>query len=559
MGAGGLWLVERFARGRGVAAAIAAFGAMFVLFAPVARAAGVGPATFSFTGGEQSYTVPAGVTSLHVVVVGAPGGAGLTVADAGTGGAGAGGARGIADLAVTPGEVLYVEVGGAGGPGGFSFFGGGAGGFNGGGTAAGVFSNDGGGGGGASDVRRCSITAVSCADGTTSLDSRLLIAGGGGGGGAAGTFDGGDGGGANADGAPGRAGAGGGFAGAGGGGGTRAGGGAGGSVGSGCFGEPGGGGVYGGGGSGGGASTIVGLLGSATGGGGGGGGYYGGGGGGGGCGSAYQGGGGGGAGSSYGPPGASFAPDASRTPSVTITPVPPPVARVAPASVTFLTQAQSTVGAPQTVTITNSGGSPLVVMGASFGGTDPEDFFVGSSTCGGSVGPALSCQLTVRFAPLAPGPRSALLLISTNDTQGPFTLTLSGTGGKLPQGPPGANGTIGPRGPAGAPGKIELVMCHSTPPVGRGQGKKHTASKQKCTTRLVSGTVDFTTTRTPVRATISRGRIVYATGSSVLSGRGRSRLLLSERRRLGSGRYTLTLRGRNAGRWITRRVQVTIG
>jgi len=110
--------------------------------------------TFNYTGGPQTYTVPAGVTSLTVDAAGASGG-----------GNGGRGARVQATLTVTPGEVLTLYVGGTSG--------GNAAGYNGGGAAI----NAGKGGGGASDVRR-SATAPS-----TSLAERLLVAAGGGGGG----------------------------------------------------------------------------------------------------------------------------------------------------------------------------------------------------------------------------------------------------------------------------------------------------------------------------------------------------------------------------------------
>lgn len=115
--------------------------------------------SFGFTGSEQQFAVPAGVTSLQVSAVGAPGGGSL------------GGVGGTASAAVTvtPGDMLYVEVGGAGTSS--------AGGFNGGGDpgANSVSTPAGAGGGGASDVRR-----VPAAEGG-SLASRLIVAGGGGG------------------------------------------------------------------------------------------------------------------------------------------------------------------------------------------------------------------------------------------------------------------------------------------------------------------------------------------------------------------------------------------
>jgi hypothetical protein len=67
-------------------------------------------AFFSPTGSEQGLVVPAGVRSSHVVAVGGEGGSGDN-----KGGLGGLGAVATAELSVTPGELLYVEVGGNGG------------------------------------------------------------------------------------------------------------------------------------------------------------------------------------------------------------------------------------------------------------------------------------------------------------------------------------------------------------------------------------------------------------------------------------------------------------
>jgi glycine rich protein len=130
--------------------------------------AGAETRTFLPTGDEQTFTVPAGVTSIHVIAVGARGGTGQNSPVVGGFGAVA-----IADIPVTPGETLYVNVGANGTDG--SALGGG--GFNGGGDS-GSPGAYGGGGGGASDVR-----TISRAIGTTFF-SRLVTAGGGGGSGA---------------------------------------------------------------------------------------------------------------------------------------------------------------------------------------------------------------------------------------------------------------------------------------------------------------------------------------------------------------------------------------
>jgi adhesin/invasin len=119
----------------------------------------------AWTSGQHSFTVPEGVTSVHVDAVGGHGGSSLY------GYAGGRGAQVAADLVVTPGDVLVATVGGNGGNG----TGGttdGAGGANGGGTTSADIQASGG-GGGASDVRTSGAT----------LADRLLVAAGGGGGG----------------------------------------------------------------------------------------------------------------------------------------------------------------------------------------------------------------------------------------------------------------------------------------------------------------------------------------------------------------------------------------
>jgi hypothetical protein len=110
------------------------------------------PVSFGYTGAPQTYTVPPGVTRLAVDMAGASGG------QSASNSSGLGG-RVQATLSVTPGEVLTIYVGGAGGLA--------AAGYNGGGMAV----TDAGGGGGATDLRQ----------GGTAPTNRVLVAGGGGG------------------------------------------------------------------------------------------------------------------------------------------------------------------------------------------------------------------------------------------------------------------------------------------------------------------------------------------------------------------------------------------
>ena len=138
-----------------------------------ATAAGTTTCTFAPTGAEDTFTVPAGVTSLQVVAIGASGGTAFI------GGASGGrGARVAGALTVTPGATLYVAVGGVPTIGDCYPNTACIGGFNGGGS-----SRFGGGGGGASDVRTVARAQAG------SLESRLLVAAGGGGGGEGGSCD----------------------------------------------------------------------------------------------------------------------------------------------------------------------------------------------------------------------------------------------------------------------------------------------------------------------------------------------------------------------------------
>jgi hypothetical protein len=162
---------------------VAVGGLSLISLLALPASAGAVTQTFNFTGAAQTFTVPAGVTQVTVDAFGAQGG------QAQDGTAGGLGGEAMATIAVTPGEVLQVNVGGQPATGNPA-----PGGFNGGGPSGtatgGIFNNGGGGGGGASDVRQ----------GGTGLGDRAVIAGGGGGGGgSAGPCTGGGGGGTGGD------------------------------------------------------------------------------------------------------------------------------------------------------------------------------------------------------------------------------------------------------------------------------------------------------------------------------------------------------------------------
>jgi hypothetical protein len=156
------------------AGSVAAALMWLVLWAAAAQAATT--QTFTYSPNYQTFSVPAGVNSVRVDLIG---GSGATGQGSFGGGAGGSGGELTGDLAVTPGSTLYVFVGGAGQPDGGMGFGdpyhshydGGSGGN----AGYSIFgAGNGGGGGGASSIANGS--------------GIVALAGGGGGGGGSGTW-----------------------------------------------------------------------------------------------------------------------------------------------------------------------------------------------------------------------------------------------------------------------------------------------------------------------------------------------------------------------------------
>ena len=81
---------------------------------------------------------------------------------------------------------------------------------------------------------------------------------------------------------------------------------------------------------------------------------------------------------------------------------------------------------------------------------------------------------------------------------------------------------------------------------------------RKCSTRLVSGVIKFQLDSDDIVTVVSRANVVVATGVEVTLGHGRMQLMLTSRRPMRRGRYTLTLRSHRHGRSITRRETITV-
>lgn len=100
---------------------------------------------------------------------------------------------------------------------------------------------------------------------------------------------------------------------------------------------------------------------------------------------------------------------------------------LAPTSLTFGSQAVGGSSTPQSITLTNSGGSTLNITSITLAGTDPGDYSR-TTTCGTTLATGLSCTVSVTFTPTTTGSRPATVTITDSAANSPQTAALSGTG-----------------------------------------------------------------------------------------------------------------------------------
>ena len=107
------------------------------------------------------------------------------------------------------------------------------------------------------------------------------------------------------------------------------------------------------------------------------------------------------------------------------------VLRFTPPALNFSKIQVGKQSAAQKVTVKNLGnGLVTFTQAISIGGTNPNDFSIqsGGTTCGTTLGAGATCTVSVVFAPLAKGSRSATLIFTDNGGGSPQDVSLSGTG-----------------------------------------------------------------------------------------------------------------------------------
>ena len=82
----------------------------------------------------------------------------------------------------------------------------------------------------------------------------------------------------------------------------------------------------------------------------------------------------------------------------------------------------------QGVTLTNTGGSPLIFSSVALTGTNKTQFLISGNTCLGSLAAGANCTIHTHFYPTVTGAATAALTITDSATGSPQTVTLTGTG-----------------------------------------------------------------------------------------------------------------------------------
>ncbi len=106
-----------------------------------------------------------------------------------------------------------------------------------------------------------------------------------------------------------------------------------------------------------------------------------------------------------------------------------PLVSLSASGLSFGTQAPSTASTPQTETVTNTGTANLTISLVTIAGTNASDFVTTANTCTlATVAPNGTCTVSVTFIPRALGIRSASLNFTDSASSSPQTASLTGTG-----------------------------------------------------------------------------------------------------------------------------------
>jgi hypothetical protein len=102
---------------------------------------------------------------------------------------------------------------------------------------------------------------------------------------------------------------------------------------------------------------------------------------------------------------------------------------VNPASLTFTNQQAGVPSAPQTLTVTNTGGASLANLGFQLTGAAPASYSLGTNSCGATLGGGANCAVQVIFTPSGTGSVAASLNVSSSTADvAAVSVPLNGSG-----------------------------------------------------------------------------------------------------------------------------------
>jgi uncharacterized repeat protein (TIGR01451 family) len=105
----------------------------------------------------------------------------------------------------------------------------------------------------------------------------------------------------------------------------------------------------------------------------------------------------------------------------------PPAVTLTSTSLTFAAQTVGTTGASQSVTLTNTGGTTLLIPSILVTGPNASSF-VFANSCGTQLAAGASCTIHGHFTPTSTGPLTAAVTITDNASDSPQSISLAGTG-----------------------------------------------------------------------------------------------------------------------------------
>ena len=194
------------------------------------------------------------------------------------------------------------------------------------------------------------------------------------------------------------------------------------------------------------------------------------------------------------------------------------------------------------ITLTNLGAQQLEITNATLQGADPADFAIVTNACTGRrLAFEQTCQIAAAFTPTTTGARTATIALTDNE-QTPTEIALTGVGvaaGSIASASGQGTGATGAgRGTAATVARrstqgTALVVCHVV--------ITHRLPLQRCTTKHTATPVTGVPTGAVAAVLWRHGRL-YASGW-VVRPTGEPVLLLTRRRQIGAGAYTLVLIG----------------